>query len=428
MNGGRAYRRFVLPGAVLVVAAALGVSTTAGIALLLVPGPGALASGGVLLALSLGAVAAAFWVGLPAERAASTRGRWMAVILVFAAAGLFGDAYTEIRGIRSPGFWTAVAALLFVAAPAYTLGSVLTALAARHRGSTTLALVGAAFGTVAAATSLIPKIDPGVLYFVTGAALLLAGMAELRWTPSVAWREDGSMNDKVVLVTGVGARGQVGDALARAFLAQGARVAITDVRPEVEAIAAELGRNGEVIGILADLTDEAGAERVVAAVKERFGRLDVLVNAAGGLTVVKPVAETTVEEWEREVQRNTRTAFLMSRAALPLLRASRGAIVNFASPAAIRAVANLGAYSAAKAGVAALTRAMAAEEAANGVRVNAVAPGMIDTEQNRAAVGDPSAVKWVTREEVANVVLFLASEASRGISGETIQVLGEGVA
>jgi NAD(P)-dependent dehydrogenase (short-subunit alcohol dehydrogenase family) len=128
------------------------------------------------------------------------------------------------------------------------------------------------------------------------------------------------------------------------------------------------------------------------------------------------------------VQRNTRTTFLMSRAALPLLRERRGAIVNFASPTAIRAVANLGAYSAAKAGVAALTRAMAAEEAANGVRVNAVAPGMIDTEQNRAAVGDPAAVKWVTREEVANVVLFLASDASSGISGETIQVLGEGVA
>lgn len=427
MNDGRAYCRFVLPGAILVVAAALGVSTTAGIALLLVPGPGALASGGMLLALSLGAVAAAFWVGLPADQSVSTRGRWMAVILVFAAAGLFGDGYTEIRGIRSPGFWTAVAALLFLAAPAYTLGSVLTALAARFRGSAALALVGAALGTVAAATSLIPKIDPGILYFATGAALLVAGMAELRWTPAVAWREDGSMNDKVVLVTGVGARGQVGYALARAFLAQGARVAITDVRPEVESIAAELGRDGEVIGVLADLTDEAGAERVVAAVEERFGRLDVLVNAAGGLTVVKPVAETTAEEWEREVQRNTRTTFLMSRAALPLLRASRGAIVNFASPAAIRAVANLGAYSAAKAGVAALTRAMAAEEAANGVRVNAVAPGMIDTEQNRAAVPDPAAVKWVTREQIAEVVLFLASGAASGITGEVVAVVGEGM-
>src|SRR5690606_23129311 len=150
VNDGRAYCRFVLPGAILVVAAALGVSTTAGIALLLVPGPGALASGGMLLALSLRAVAAAFWVGLPADQSVSTRGRWMAVILVFAAAGLFGDGYTEIRGIRSPGFWTAVAALLFLAAPAYTLGSVLTALAARFRGSAALALVGAALGTVAA--------------------------------------------------------------------------------------------------------------------------------------------------------------------------------------------------------------------------------------------------------------------------------------
>lgn len=142
---------------------------------------------------------------------------------------------------------------------------------------------------------------------------------------------------------------------------------------------------------------------------------------------MKPLAETTPEEWEREVQRNARTAFLVSRAALPLLRASRGAIVNFASPAAIRAVANLGAYSAAKAGVAALTRAMAAEEAANGVRVNAVAPGMIDTEQNRAAVPDPDALKWVTREQIAEVVLFLASGAASGITGEVVAVVGEGI-
>ncbi len=427
MSDGRTYRRVVLPAAIFVAGAALGVSATAGMALLLVPGPGALAAGGTLLALALGAVAAAFWVGLPAGRAASTRARWMAVVLVFAAAGLFGDAYTEIREVRSTGLGTAAAALLFLAAPAYTLGSVLTALTARHRGAAALALVGAAFGTVAAATSLIPGFDPGIVYFATGAALLLAGMAELRWTPAVAWREDGSMNDKVVIVTGVGARGQVGYALASAFLEQGARVAITDVRDDVETLARELGQDGEVIGIAADLTDAAGAERVVSAVQERFGRLDVLVNAAGGLTVIKPIGETSIDEWEREVQRNARTAFLMSRAALPLLRASRGAIVNFASPAATNAVAKLGAYSAAKAGVAALTRALALEERVHGVRVNAIAPGMIDTEQNRGSVEDPDAVRWVTREEVASVVLFLASSAASGITGEVVAVVGEGV-
>ena len=118
----------------------------------------------------------------------------------------------------------------------------------------------------------------------------------------------------------------------------------------------------------------------------------------------------------------------MTRAALPLLRASRGAIINFAAPAGLRAQARLGAYSAAKAAVVALTRALALEEKDAGVRANALAPGMIDTEQNRAAVADPHSVKWVSRDQIADVVLFLASDAASGITGETIHVLGEGIA
>ena len=98
--------------------------------------------------------------------------------------------------------------------------------------------------------------------------------------------------------------------------------------------------------------------------------------------------------------------------------------MNFASPAGIRAVAGMGAYSAAKATVVAQTRALALEEKSNGVRVNAIAPGMIDTEQNRESVDDPDAVDWVTRDEITRVVLFLASDAASGISGETVHVLG----
>ncbi len=427
MSDAATYARFVLPAVTAAAGAVLGATVLAGAALMLHPGPGVLATAGLLLALALAAVAAAFWVGLPAERGVSTRGRWMAAVLVFAAAALFGDLYAEVREIREPGLGSALAALLFLAAPAYTVGSVLTALARRRRRSAAPALAGAAAGVLLAALLLIPNLDPGVFYFVGGAALLLAGMVELRWAPAAAWREDGTMNGKVAIVTGVGARGQVGFALADAFLAQGARVAITDVRPDVEALASELADRGEVLGVVADLTGPAGAERLVAAVRERFGRLDVVVNAAGGLTVIKPLAETSVEEWDREVTRNARTAFLVSRAALPLLRESRGAIVNFASPAGIRAAANLGAYSAAKAGVVALTRAMALEEKEHGVRVNAVAPGMIDTEQNRAAVEAPEAVRWVTREQVAEAVLFLAGAAGSGVNGEVVHVLGEGV-
>jgi len=235
------------------------------------------------------------------------------------------------------------------------------------------------------------------------------------------------MGGSAAVVTGVGARGQVGYAIAGALLRAGARVLVTGRSAAVEALAAELRAEMPGAGVVAaraDLATEAGAAAVIDAAGERFGRLDLLVNVAGGLTVIKPLAETTPDEWTGEIVRNARTTFLMCRAALPLLRESRGAIVNFASPAGLRARASLGAYSAAKAAVVALTRALALEEAARGVRVNAVAPGMVDTEQNRASVADPGKVTWVTREQVADAVLFLAGPASAGITGETIVVGG----
>jgi NAD(P)-dependent dehydrogenase (short-subunit alcohol dehydrogenase family) len=153
----------------------------------------------------------------------------------------------------------------------------------------------------------------------------------------------------------------------------------------------------------------------------------VLLNVAGGLRVAKPLAETSVEEWNAEARRNATTVLTMSRAALPLLRESRGTIINFASPAALHAVAGIGAYSAAKAAVVAMTRALALEEQAHGVRVNAIAPGLIDTEQNRAEVPDPTAVKWVTRAQIAAVVRFLASGAASGVNGQVIAVPGDGL-
>jgi len=236
------------------------------------------------------------------------------------------------------------------------------------------------------------------------------------------------MHGKTAIVTGVGARGQVGFAIAGALLRAGARVLVTGRGAEVEALAVELAAGGhDVAAVRADLTSQAGAETVAAAARARFGRLDALVNVAGGLTVVKPLAETEEAEWSRELDRNARTAFLMCRAALPLLRESGGAIVNFASPAAARPPATLGAYSAGKAAVVAITRTLAREEARHGVRVNAVAPGTIDTEQNRAAVHQGPPSPWVTREQVADVVLFLVGPGASGVTGEIIQVLGEGI-
>jgi NAD(P)-dependent dehydrogenase (short-subunit alcohol dehydrogenase family) len=186
-----------------------------------------------------------------------------------------------------------------------------------------------------------------------------------------------------------------------------------------------------VVAVAADLADAAGAERLVVALRERWGRLDVLVNVAGGLTVMKSVAETEPAEWRREMDANAGTTYAVTRAALPLLRESGGAVINFASPAGERALAGLGAYSAAKAGVIALTRALALEEGPRGVRVNAVAPGLVDTAQNREWAGDPDGTSgptperpMVRRDEVVNAVLFLASDAASGINGEVVRVLG----
>ena len=230
------------------------------------------------------------------------------------------------------------------------------------------------------------------------------------------------MAERVVIVTGVGHPGQVGYAVAEAFAARGARLVVTSRSEAIGERARALG--DEVVGVAADLTDPDGAAAVVDAVRQRWGRLDVLVNTAGGLHVLKSVEETSPEEWDREVESNARTAFVMSRTALPLLRQSRGAIINFASPAALGGGAGMAAYSAGKAGVVALTRAMAREERDRGVRVNAVAPGMIDTAQNRDQVSDGEGVSWVTRGQVVEVVLFLASKEGSGINGETVRVLG----
>lgn len=421
--------------AATIVGVILGAGGAAGITLLLEPGPGALANTGFLVALALAALTTALWVGM--AEGAPVRGgrRWAGGVAAFLAAAPFAEAWIRHAPLRAAGWGRALAVLLLVAAPAYALGMILAALQRRSRGVGVAALGGVAAGAFVAAISLIPKLDPGILF--AGGTIGLIGAS---WLGGARERErvrdSGSLAGKVAIVTGVGARGQVGYRVAEMLLARGARVVLTARGAEVEALARELAEGAEVVGVAADLTGTEGVERVVGAAREAFGRLDVLINVAGGLTVLKPLGETSAEEWAGELDRNARTAFLMSRAALPLLRESRGTIVNFASPAGLRAAPGIGAYSAAKAAVVALTRAMALEEQEHGVRVNAVAPGMIDTDQNRsaakvgeanrAAVADPDQVAWVTRDEVAEVALFLAGPGSAGVTGETIEVVGGG--
>jgi NAD(P)-dependent dehydrogenase (short-subunit alcohol dehydrogenase family) len=420
--------------AALAAGAALGATSAGGTALLLYTGQGFLRAAGLLIASTIMAVGAGIWAGGHdggQSRPISTRLRWIGAIVAFAAGGLFAAYWGARAPLQSLAAGGAVAVLLVLALPAYTTGSLLAGLHARDRarlprmaagGVASAAVAGAAFGVLLATTVLIQTLEPHGLYY--GAAALVSLASVLDWGTPPRPIRDGeiSMNGHVSVITGVGRRGQFGYSLARRFVDAGARVVITDIGADVEAIAEELSEHGDVVAIRAQLLSDDGVESIMRVVRERFGRLDSLVNVAGGLTVVASIEDTTPEQWRREIERNAETALRMSRAALPLLRATSGAIINFASPAGERAGARLGAYSAAKAAVISLTRALALEERERGVRVNAIAPGVMDTEQNRTASGGEGT--FVSRDEVADVVMFLVGPGARGVSGEVLHVLG----
>lgn len=241
---------------------------------------------------------------------------------------------------------------------------------------------------------------------------------------------------KVAIVTGVSHVGQVGFALARAFVREGARVAISSRNAQrVGARAQELqaGQPGAVVlGVAADLTTEAGAGSLVAETITAFGRVDILVNLAGGLTKYGPAAELSLDDWEAELNNNLRTTFLCARAVWPVMQQQGGGkILNFSrAGGAQSAGAHMAAYNAAKAGVDALTLTFAQEGKDCGIYVNALGPGLIVTQSNLDALR-PSpaevALKWVSMEQIIEAALFLVSAASNGVTGVLLPVRGWGI-
>lgn len=224
---------------------------------------------------------------------------------------------------------------------------------------------------------------------------------------------------RVVLITG--AAGGIGRAAVKAFLQAGWQVVAWDVRPYPEA-------PKDVWRMQVDVSDEDRVVQAMALVGERFGKLDALVNNAA-IQITKPLVETTPEEWDRVHRVNLRAAYVVSRAAYPLLKAAgRAAVVHVASVHAIATSAQIAAYAASKGGLLALTRAMAIEWAPD-IRVNAVLPGAVDTEMLRAglsrghvqgtdveaqlrALAERTVARRVARpEEIAQAILFLADDA-----------------
>jgi NAD(P)-dependent dehydrogenase (short-subunit alcohol dehydrogenase family) len=233
------------------------------------------------------------------------------------------------------------------------------------------------------------------------------------------------VSPRLTLVTGVGRAGQVGEAVAAAFAAAGDHVLlVSHGLDEVRARADDLARSGaRVTPYACDLADAAQVDALAATIREEHGSsLDALVNLAGGFGMLGPVGDSTSADWERMLRINLTTAYQATRALLPALRQARGAIVFFASEAALPGarVARMAAYAAAKAGVVTLMRAVAQEERDNGVRANAVAPAAIRTADNVRDMGADA--RYVEREDVASAVLFLCSPAARAVTGQVIRL------
>jgi NAD(P)-dependent dehydrogenase (short-subunit alcohol dehydrogenase family) len=228
-----------------------------------------------------------------------------------------------------------------------------------------------------------------------------------------------------VVLTGVGREGQVGEVVARAFAERGARVFLVDrteehVRARSDALVAAGLRSA---ALAADLSDPAAVDALAARVRDATaGRVHALVHLAGGFAASGPVADSDPVAWTRQFTINLTTAYLTTRAFLPLLRATKGAIVLFGSEAALPGarVAGVAAYAAAKSALLTLAQAIAQEERDAGVRANALAPAAIRTAKNVAEMGADTA--FVTREAVADVVLWLCSDGARAVTGQVVRV------
>lgn len=228
------------------------------------------------------------------------------------------------------------------------------------------------------------------------------------------------MAGRVIAVTG--AFGVLGAAVAKAAAASGARLALIDFAPAAPA-GAPAGPDVLVLpGV--DLTDAGAARRAIDAVAERFGGLDALLNVAGGFRWETHEGGSD-DTWRQLFLMNVQTAANASRAAIPHLKASAsGRIVNVGANGAVKAGLGMGAYAASKSGVHRLTEALAEELKPAGVTVNAVLPSILDTPTNRADMPDADVSAWVAPEDLAQVILFLASEEARAVTGALVPVTG----
>ena len=233
---------------------------------------------------------------------------------------------------------------------------------------------------------------------------------------------------KVALVTGVGRAGQIGNAVALAFGKAGAKIVACDLNAVgvAERVREFAAQGVDARPCAGDLTEPDIAALAVEIALKHFGRLDIVVNVAGGLTTYGPISDVTVRSLDREVAINLKTTVLVSQAAIEALTRTQGCIVNFSSIAYFEPQAPMAVYSAAKAAVAGFTQSLALELRDRGIRVNAVAPAMVRTTDNVAALGNRDA-QYVEMQAITDGVMALASGSSSQ-TGEIIPISPAGVA
>ncbi|MBK1695317.1 3-oxoacyl-ACP reductase [Chromatium weissei] len=232
------------------------------------------------------------------------------------------------------------------------------------------------------------------------------------------------LNDKTVILTG--ATGNLGRVTARIFAKEGARLALVgrDAQRLAE-VKQTLAANCDADIFIADVLDTTAVSTMVTQVADRFGRIDVLVNLAGGFSMGPLVHETPDAEWDALLALNFRTVINCVRATVPyLLTAGSGRIINIAARAATQGSARMAPYCVSKAAVVTLTESLAAELKAHHITVNCLLPGTLNTPENRAAMPDQAHHNWVELDALAEVMVFLASDAAREMTGAAIPVYG----
>ncbi len=225
-----------------------------------------------------------------------------------------------------------------------------------------------------------------------------------------------SLDSPVYLVTGAG--GALGQVTIKLLIAEGALLAGADRSNAPTGF-------GDVLWLSGANFFEAGScDGLIQVVLDRFGRLDGVVHTVGGFSVAK-AEESTPALWEEMFRLNTLTTLNVFRSALPAMRkAGRGSLVAIAAGAGVKSPSGFGAYAASKAGVLRLVEAFAEETKADGVRINAILPGTMDTPRNRADMPNADPARWVQPREVAKAIAFLLGDASSGLTGAAIPMTG----